>query len=48
MDIVEYTPSVLLPYKITLFSNSVVMFLLNLTVLLPYKITLFSNQLVEE
>ena len=36
--------SVLLPYEITLFSNTVLLIMRRLLVLLPYEITLFSNQ----
>ena len=35
--------AVLLPYEITLFSNTGLMLNMNLKVLLPYEITLFSN-----
>ena len=39
----KFMQRVLVPYKITLLSNSRVVFILTMFVLVPYKITLLSN-----
>ena len=40
--------TVLLPYEITLFSNAITSYNINVFVLLPYEITLFSNKCVND